>query len=66
MDEGGMKILAREKVPGPISPRLAGIWGISFGWLDERECQDRPALRINRQETSFAACPENSTFTIQH
>ena len=52
--------------------RVAGIWfiwshwSVSFVWFDERERQDRPALRINRPESSFAACPDTSTFTIQH
>jgi hypothetical protein len=60
------------RVPGTISRRVAGIWfiwsrwSVSLVWFDERERQDRPALQINRPETLFAACPDNSTFTIQH
>jgi hypothetical protein len=59
-------------VPESLSRRVAVIWSVWFVqsiwsiWFDERERQDRPALRINRPETSLAACPDNSSFTIQH
>ena len=55
-----------------ISRRVAGIWSswfiwsFWFIWFDERERQDETALWINRPESSFAACPDNSTFTIHH
>ena len=59
-------------MPETISWRVAGIWCIwflrffSIERFDERERQDGPAHRINRPESSFAVCPDNSTFTIQH
>jgi hypothetical protein len=66
-------VISNEKNEGQvlqsnISRRVAGIWflwSVAFDWFDERERQDRPAHQINGPESLFAACPDNSTFTIQ-
>ena len=57
---------------GSIYRRGAGdwfiwfLWSVSFVWFDERERLERPAHQINGRESLFAACPDNSTFNIEH